>query len=93
MSSELLYTLEHFSDILKEVIFINFYFMHNISLYPLICKQRFVFNILTAHILSIFRFHAFESFNIHSIDAGLRIIVSLGLILFITVSLQYKELI
>ena len=43
--------------------------MHNISLYPLACEQRWVFNMLIACIPSIFKFHAFGN---HSIHAGLR---------------------
>ena len=45
----------------------------NISLYPLACEQRLMFNIRITHIPSIFKFHTFGSFSIHSIDAGLRV--------------------
>ena len=51
-------TLEHFF-ILQERFFISFHFMYNISLYPLACKQHWVFNMLIACIPSIFKFHAF----------------------------------
>ena len=44
--------------------------MYNIHLYPLACKQHWVFNMLIAHIPSIFMFHAFGKFHI---DAGLRV--------------------
>ena len=44
--------------------------MYNIRLYPLACDQRCVFNMLIAHIPSIFKFHAFGKFHI---DAGLRV--------------------
>ena len=47
--------------------------MYNINLYPLACKQRWVFNMLITCIPLIFKFHTFGSFNFHSIHAGLRV--------------------
>ena len=38
--------------------------MYNIRLYPLACKQRWVFNMLTVCIPSIFKFHVFGKFLI-----------------------------
>ena len=52
------FTLEHFLYY-KKGYFISFHFMYNISLYPLACKQRWVFNMLIARIPSIFKFYAF----------------------------------
>ena len=39
--------------------------MYNISLYPLACKQRRVFNMLIACIPSILKFHAFGKLLIY----------------------------
>ena len=47
--------------------------MYNICLYSLACEQRWVFNMLIAHIPSVFKFHAFGSFNIHTIHASLMV--------------------
>ena len=47
--------------------------MHNISIYPLACKQRWVFSTLMTRIPLIFKFYALGSFNFHSIHAGLRL--------------------
>ena len=58
VSSEFFFTLEHFLYY-KKGYFISFQFMYNISLYPLACKQRWVFNMLIARIPSIFKFHVF----------------------------------
>ena len=44
--------------------------MYNIRLYPLACEQRWVFNMLIAHIPLIFKFHAFGKFHI---DGGVRV--------------------
>ena len=43
----------------KKGYFISFHFMYNISLYPLACKQHWMFNKLIACIPSVFKFHAF----------------------------------
>ena len=45
--------------------------MYKVSLYPLACKERWVFNMLVACILS--SFMHFGRFNIHSIDASLKV--------------------
>ena len=58
VSNELFLTLEHF--ILQERLFNKLSFLvYNINLYALVCKQRWVFNMLIACIFSIFKFHAF----------------------------------
>ena len=47
--------------------------MYNISLYPLACKQRWVFNMLITCIPSISSFMCLGSFNFQSIHEGLRV--------------------
>ena len=47
--------------------------MYNISLYPLACKQCWMFNTLITCIPIIFKFHAFGKLQFHSIHVGLRV--------------------